>query len=515
MFFSIAVKSLCKVQKAIEFWSNNSSCSNFFDAEKGIQVLMSELAVLFFQLFLTSYQESFDYSSWLKEDKYYMKKKPSVRTIKTIYGKVCYYRSYLANKKGGGGLFPLDIDLGIFQDGFSPLVMKLSTKLSTKVSFRAAVEIFTNFYLWSPSSSSIESLVLGMGKTSSMYMEQVVSCPDDGEIIVIEADGKATPTVREEELEKRKGKRNKEKKCCQRHRGKSDRNRRGKKSRRKKGDKSKNGRSITLAAIYTLKKGPDGKLHGPINKKIWGSYAPRKVMIEWAARHVKGRGFSLDSENIHVVVDGEPCLYDRLSKVFPNASFALDICHLTEKIWKVGHRFHKEGSDALSDWVEDKKDYLYTGRVLDLITELKKIKLSLSTRAKKHRKKRNALSDLIKYIESRTEMTKYKELIDQDLVIASGVIEGACRYVIGERMDCSGMRWIPDRAEALLRLRCIQINDDWDQFFDWQYKFNIEKMKRDKKLMIRQTEPDPLPTIDSFKLNVLEFKNLTITAMAA
>jgi len=80
-------------------------------------------------------------------------------------------------------------------------------------------------------------------------------------------------------------------------------------------------------------------------------------MIEWAARHVKGRGFSLDSE----IVDGEPCLYDRLSKVFPNASFALDICHLTEKIWKNGHKFHKEGSDALSYWVEDKKNYLYTG----------------------------------------------------------------------------------------------------------------------------------------------------------
>ncbi len=52
---TIGKNILCKVEKAIEFWSNNSRCSNFFDAEKGIQVLMSELAVLFFQLFLTSY----------------------------------------------------------------------------------------------------------------------------------------------------------------------------------------------------------------------------------------------------------------------------------------------------------------------------------------------------------------------------------------------------------------------------------------------------------------------------
>ena len=77
---------------------------------------------------------------------------------------------------------------------------------------------------------------------------------------------------------------------------------------------------------------------------------------------------------------------------------------------------------------------------------------SLSTRAKRGKSKREALGDLITYMDDRLPMMEYKKLIDEDLVIASGIVEGAARYVIGERMDCGGMRWIPERAEALLRL---------------------------------------------------------------
>lgn len=54
-------------------------------------------------------------------------------------------------------------------------------------------------------------------------------------------------------------------------------------------------------------------------------------------------------------------------------------------------------------------------------------------------------------------MLLYKEPIKQDLVISSRLIEGAVRYVAGGRMDCSGMKWIPQKTEALLHLRCIRL----------------------------------------------------------
>lgn len=95
----------------------------------------------------------------------------------------------------------------------------------------------------------------------------------------------------------------------------------------------------------------------------------------------------------------------------------------------------------------------------------------LSKRAKRDKKKREILKSVINYMEPRFEngMMNYKEYIEEDLPIASSMAQGAARYVIGERMDCSGMRWIPERAEALLHLRCIELNGDWDHFFEWTY----------------------------------------------
>jgi hypothetical protein len=374
--------------------------------------------------------------------------------------------------------------------------MNLATKLATRVSFGVAVILFKSFFRWSPSSEAIEALVLGMGRDGWAYMEQIEGWADEGEILVIEVDGKATPTARAEELIKRRQKRGNKKSCCKRHRNKNKRQCGTKKQRRKKGDKSKNGRSITLVVIYTLKKGDDGKLHGPINKKVWGSYAPRKVMLEWARTQANKRGFELGSDKrIHIVIDGEKCLYEGLAKLFPEASFALDIRHLEEKIWKIGHLFHQEGSDELVQWVAEKVELLYTGQEFVLVSELKKLKQSLSSRAKRDENKREGVNSLIKYMESRLNMMSYQNLIAEDLPIASGIVEGAARYVIGERMDCSGMRWIPERAEALLRLRCIELNGDWDHFFEWGYKKWIERMGQGEKVIIRQEKPDDLPTI--------------------
>jgi hypothetical protein len=324
-------------------------------------------------------------------------------------------------------------------------------------------------------------------------MEEVVTTKDDGEVLVIEVDGKATPTATEDELTKRRGKRH-SKKCscgCQRHRAKITR---GKRQRRKKGDKSKNGRSITLVVMYTLKKGEDGKLHGPLNKKVWGSYAPRKVMLNWAREQATKRGFPPSTnKRIHIVIDGEKCLEDGLRKHFPTASFALDIRHLESKIWKTGRTFYPEGSQELEHWVEERKTLLYSGQAEFLLVGLEELYQTLSKRAKRDKNKREQLTKLIEYMKKRLNMMNYKQLLEEDLVIASGIVEGAARYVVGERMDCSGMRWIPERGEALLRLRCIELNGDWDSFFDWGYQRWLKKLRQAKRVVIKTNEPLELP----------------------
>ena len=500
-----------QVSRVIRFCRQESRDHSFFDFEKALMEMVSSLGRLFIALFLSVRHEDLDVSEWVEDPLFRVQDEPIERRLKTVYGSVTYPRTYVA-KKAGGGFHPLDAVLGLTRDGFSPQVISWVTRLATWVSFRIAARWCGYFWGWSPSTESIECLVLGLGRQGAAYMDVAPPPTDEGDVLVIELDGKATPTATQAELSKRRGKRKKKHGAacacgCQRHRGQKQRRTR-KRQRRRKGDKSKNGRSITLVVIYTLKRGEDGRLHGPINKRVWGSYAPRKVMMDWARAQATKRGFPPNppvlqdqaaqhagtEKRVHIVIDGEPCLYAGMKERFPNASFALDIRHMEEKLWDTGRAFHKEGSSELEEWVEELKTLLYRGKAAEIVARMETLLEKIPTRGPGNKTRRETLEKLIGYMQPRLDMMRYDELIEQDLVIASGVVEGAARYVVGERMDCSGMRWIPERAEALLHLRCIEINEEWETFFDWAHKRWREKLLDQEPILIRTKEPIQLPS---------------------
>ncbi len=97
---------------------------------------------MYLQLYLMALQDRFDYSANSEE---YYKGDLVPRTLKTIFGKVRYWRTYFTKKKGGGGFYPFDAETGLTSDGFSPLVMSLATKLATRMSFAASVLVFKCF----------------------------------------------------------------------------------------------------------------------------------------------------------------------------------------------------------------------------------------------------------------------------------------------------------------------------------------------------------------------------------
>ena len=108
-------------------------------------------------------------------------------------------------------------------------------------------------------------------------------------------------------------------------------------------------------------------------------------------------------------------------------------------------------------------DLLYKGYVRALLGRLEQAMRGISPRGPGTKEKRKVLKRVITYLEARVKLMDYGRLRNEDLVIASGVVEGAARYVVGERLDNSGMRWIEERAEAVLLLRCIEVNGDWEE----------------------------------------------------
>jgi len=206
------------------------------------------------------------------------------------------------------------------------------------------------------------------GREAAPFMKQRPPPCNDGEVLVIEVDGKCPPIATEAELAKRRGKRKRRHgsgcDCgCQRHRGRAKRQVRGSKKRRKRGDKSKNGKEVTVVVMYTLQRGQDGQLHGPLNKKLYATFAGRQAAAVWARREATKRGFGPETTKlVQIVLDGAKSLKARLEALFPKAIFTLDVCHVVEKLWWLGRHFHQEGSVALKEWVENLKTLLYAGK---------------------------------------------------------------------------------------------------------------------------------------------------------
>ncbi len=111
------------------------------------------------------------------------------------------------------------------------------------------------------------------------------------------------------------------------------------------------------------------------------------------------------------------------------------------------------------------------------------------------KKRRKNLEDVRRYLYKRLDKTNYKRLSEQDLEISSGSVEGAVNYVIAKRFDSGGMRWIKERAEALLQLRCIEVNNDWESFVSYVQDKTTRQSQLEKRILfLKSSEAMPLPT---------------------
>jgi hypothetical protein len=473
------------VEELIQFVRSDHETRTLMDFERS---LWSRVALLFrlgVALFLAVRHQRLDLASDQAEG-WRVKQPFARRTIKTLCGAVTYGRAYL--RRRGQGCFPLDAALGITADGFSWRVIDLVARLASRVSYSAAQSIMRTIVGWSPSTEAIESLAIGLGQRAPAFMATQETFEDDGEVLVIEVDGKAAPMATPAELKARRRKRKHGQTCgcgCQRHRGRQ--RRQGKpNTRKKRGHNSKNGRSATLVAMYTLRRGTDGKMHGPVNKKIWGQFGARREAMQWARQQATRRGFGPETDKlVQIVIDGERCLQQQLQKLFPQALLTLDVRHAQERLWKMGRLFHQEGTIELQQWVDPLNRLLLEGRVEALLKRLKKILKSIPPRGPNTKTKRETLTRQLRYFEQRAEMMCYDACRRDDLVLATGVVEGACRYVVGERLDCSGMRWTLEGAEPLLQLRCLELNGDWDRFITWAAAQTTTQLKQGKRAKIR------------------------------
>ena len=391
------------------------------------------------------------------------------RNLSTMFGSIRYWRTYLrevGTEAPGQGFHPLDASLGLQSDRFSWNVLSKAAWFATQMSFLDARRALAQFVPNAPSTEVIEKTVLGLGSMAESWLQQRPAPQDDGEVLVIMVDGKGIPTVTEEELRRRRGPRRRKKpEPSPRHRGRHKRGRHPKKKRRKKGDKSKNAKVATTLVMYTLRRRGTRRLEGPVNKWVYSSFAPKRHAFHVARRWAQTRGFTQESGKlVQLVTDGDNDLADLGVEYFPQAEHTIDVWHVVEYLYQAAGAIFPEGSESIEQWADEQKDGLFEGDVASVVLRMKRHLSLIPKTGPGNKGRRDRLHNALRYIEKRQHKMDYGSLRRRDLEISTGPIEGAIKHIIGRRQDHGGMRWIKERAEAVLKLRCIAVTEDWHDF---------------------------------------------------
>lgn len=422
----------------------------------------------------------------------------SERQLETTLGTVPVSRmAYQA--PGSQDLHPMDAVLNLPRERFSYGVRRMVAKEVARASFDEVVEIVHDYTGAQIAKRQVEELAVRAAQDFDAFYEQREPAVERTEraLLVISTDAKGV-VMRHEDLREatRVAAQNKVYKL---------------ETRLTPGEKSERKRMAQVATVYWIEpwprtaadvvhtlRGPDveTKRPRPVDKRVWASVEkhPSKVIREAfdeALRRDPDR-----RQRWIVLVDGEPkqlrAVKAEARRVGVQVTILVDVVHVLEYVWKAARAIFGESNAEAETWVGNRLLALLTGRTGGQVAatirrwaEGRKDKLDEASHRQVVRACRY-LSD-----RTRTRLMHYQQALQDGLPIATGVVEGACRYLVKDRMDRTGARWRLMSAEAVLRLRALRSSGDFDAY--WRFHLERERGRNHTPLYDGGSVPDPLP----------------------
>ena len=364
---------------------------------------------------------------------------------------------------------PLDAKLGMPEGNMSYLLQKWSGTKCVKESYQQSRATLLEIFGFAPSVNCLEDMVARAADHAEVYFDEQepVDPTTEEEILVATSDCKGVPMRRIDAPQTKP----------------VDDAPRAKRKRLKKGEKHGQKRMACVGGVYSVSPFPrtaeevldeilrkekqqqrpepkNKRLRAVLTRQLDGKQVNGKdVVFDWLAKEVRQRD-PQESRTIVAIMDGETKLRDLQELKLGRAVGILDIWHVTEYLWKLAHRFHAEGSHEAEAFVETYLRGLLEGRVRRVIGGIRQ----MATKRRLSKRRREKVEQYLNYFTQRCEYMKYDEYLAAGYPIGSGVVEGACRHLVKDRMEQSGMRWRIEGAQAILHLRSIYVNDDWASF---------------------------------------------------
>jgi hypothetical protein len=367
----------------------------------------------------------------------------------SIFGKLAFVRAYFY-AWGGSGHCPLDEALSLPEHCYSDLLMESAELLGVEGAYGKGLQVVVRLLGLNMPELALETSVAEHSQTVKAYYDKKAAFPstEEGPILVAQADGKGVPLVRRElDLKVRRG----------------------------KGDKKTQKKEAIATAVYTIdpylrtpqevlnalfKKGePSAERPVPRHKQIFASLKGKEQALKRLATWVQRR------EGAHIcqrvaLTDGAEPLQRHMLVCLPGFPLVLDIIHAVEYLWKAGTALYGETDPYRTEWVEAQTLQLLSSHTEQVIQLLEDKANSLVHNSQSAR----SLCGVANYFRRNLPYMDYAEYLRRGWPIATGVIEGTCRHLVKDRMELSGMRWTIAGAGALLALRAVNENGDWEDF---------------------------------------------------
>jgi hypothetical protein len=292
------------------------------------------------------------------------------------------------------------------------------------------------------------------------YEQKEVPLPEEeGPILVIQADGKGVPMVREEATPRV--------------------------ARRGKGKKRTKKKEAVVTAIYTIapyartpeevadrlmreleeneddQKRPETDVSRPVpvGKEVRATLEGKDTAFERLVDRVDQRDGAHIDHRV-ALTDGDDALQRQVESRWSTFTLVLDIIHASEYLWHAANAWLGETHPERTAWVRERLLLILSDKteavIQDLASKLDTPSLSAS--------QRDTLSTTIGYYQRNLPYMRYGSYLARGWPIGTGVVEGACGHLVKDRMERSGMRWTRGGAQAILDLRAVRINDDWDDY---------------------------------------------------
>lgn len=408
------------------------------------------------------------------------------RPLRTVFGEQTLQTYvYSQGDKRKIELRPIDARINLPEGKASYLLQEFSQMFCVEKAFHVGARQTETVLRQKLSVDVLEGINRAMGEQADVYLDQLPTPPraEEGVVLVATADGKGVPLVQED---------------AQRVPAFDKKERPG------------NRRMATLGCVYTVDpyvRTPeqivaalfrDRTVAQPENRPEPcgqryracfaepaepGAEAIPSAYLTWAwiaqqvqARHQRG-------QPIVRLMDGQPilleaanaCLVDVVAKLsdsgeVPLVVDILDIIHVSGYLWKAAKAFHKH-HEHQEAFVEERLLRILRGEVLGVITGMRRMASQRNLKGEALK----AVTTASNYFAKNAERMRYDEYLKAGYPIASGVIEGACRHVIKDRMEHGGMRWTLLGAKAMLNVRSVSASNAWEAFGSWR---QAEEAKR-------------------------------------